>query len=515
MRIAVFIGITIILLAGGGTIYYLQTAIPESKTEEGTLRVKRGTVEQVISLNGKLQSIEEIELAFDRSGKISLVPVAIGANVQKGQILVSLDNGDVREQLRAAEADLEFEHARLSELTRGPREEELRVADAKVNQATSALTETKNTLYVRLVEAQTKSDDAVRSYLDKMITNAQTQTPRVSIEGTFSTPNIKETIESGRRGLEKELAEWFLEIQSLTPEGNLAAALSRTYAHLNPVRTILKNMAILLNEAKASPAQTQATLDLYRTDISTARNTVETILTGLAAAEEKRQSAISTLNVAEEERARTRAGFSSEEIQAQEARIRQTEAQARRLRVEMEKMALKAPFAGIVSKIDAQVGESVLPGKIILTLSTLQYEITVNIPEADINKISTQSRAIVIFDSYGDDIEFEAEVKSIQPKETKIEGVATYKSVLRLLETSPLLRSGISADIKFIAARKEDTLIVPQRAIIRKAGERFVRVLNAKGESEEKKVKIGITGSNGFVEVVEGLEEGERIVIAF
>src|SRR3989344_3593463 len=423
MRIAIFIGITIVLLAAGGTIYYLQTTIPESKTEEGTLRVKRGVVEQVISLNGKLKSIEEIELSFDRSGKISLVPVTTGTSVKKDQILVSLDAGDVREQLRAAEADLEFEHARLSELTRGPREEELRVADAKVDQATSALTETKNTLYVRLVEAQTKSDDAVRSYLDKMIANAQTQNPRVSIDGTFSTPNIKETIESGRKNLEKELAEWFSEIQSLTPEGDLATILSRTYSHLNPVRTILKNMAILLNEAKANPAQTQATLDLYRTDISTARNTIEAILTGLAAAEERRQSAISTLKVAEEERAQTRAGFSSEEIQAQEARIKQ--------------------------------------------------------------------------------------------KETKIEGVATYKSVLRLVTTNALLRSGISADIKFITARKEDTLIVPQRAIIRKGGDRFVRVLNAKSESEEKKIKIGITGSNGFVEVIEGLKEGERIVIAF
>ena len=274
-------------------------------------------------------------------------------------------------------------------------------------------------------------------------------------------------------------------------------------------------MAILLNEAKANPAQTQAALDLYRTDISTARNTIETILTGLAGAEERRQSAISTLKVAEEERVRTRAGFSSEEIQAQEARIKQTEAQVRRLRVEIGKMALKAPFSGIVSKIDAQVGENVLPGKIILTLSTLQYEITVNIPEADINKISTSSRAIVIFDSYGEDVEFEAEVTSIEQKETKIEGVATYKSVLRLVTTNALLRSGISADIKFITERKEDTLIVPQRAIIRKGGERFVRVLNAKSESEEKKIKIGITGSNGFVEVVEGLKEGERIVIAF
>lgn len=515
MRIAIFIAITIALLATGGTIYYLQITIPESKTEEGTLRVKRGTVEQVISLNGKLESIDEIELSFDRSGKISSVSVGTGANVTAGQVLMSLDDRDVREQLRAAEADLEFEHARLSELTRGPREEELRVADAKVDQATSALTETKNTLYVRLVEAQTKSDDAVRSYLDKMIANAQTQSPRVSIDGTFSTPNIKETIESERKNLEKELAEWFSEIQSLTPEGDLAATLSRTYMHLNPVRTILKNMAILLNEAKANPGQTQATLDLYRTDISTARNTIEAILTGLAAAEERRQSAISTLKVAEEERVRTRAGFSSEEIRAQEARIKQTEAQVRRLRVETGKMVIKAPFAGIVSKIDAQVGENVLPGKIILTLSTLQYEITVNIPEADINKISTSSRATVIFNSYGDDLEFEAEVTSIQPKETKIEGVATYKSVLRLLTPSSLLRSGISADIKFITARKENALIVPQRAIIRKGGERFVRVLNARGEPEEKKVKIGITGTNGFIEIVEGLREDERFVIAF
>jgi len=69
----------------------------------------------------------------------------------------------------------------------------------------------------------------------------------------------------------------------------------------------------------------------------------------------------------------------------------------------------------------------------------------------------------------------------------------------------------MSGDVEIEALKKENVLYVPQRAVITKDGEKIVRVLKGK-EINEVKVNTGLRGSDGKVEIISGIEQGEKVV---
>jgi len=70
----------------------------------------------------------------------------------------------------------------------------------------------------------------------------------------------------------------------------------------------------------------------------------------------------------------------------------------------------------------------------------------------------------------------------------------------------------MTADVVIKTASKENVLTVPLSSIQNKEGKTIVEVL--KGEKfEEREIEIGLKGNNDIVEVISGLEEGERVTI--
>jgi len=102
----------------------------------------------------------------------------------------------------------------------------------------------------------------------------------------------------------------------------------------------------------------------------------------------------------------------------------------------------------------------------------------------------------------------------IDPAETIIEGVPTYKTTVEFLLPDERVRSGMTANMDIIGERRSNVIAVPQRAVFTRGSEKFVRILGADGKtSNEQKVETGLRGSDGNIEILSGLNEGERVVI--
>lgn len=88
---------------------------------------------------------------------------------------------------------------------------------------------------------------------------------------------------------------------------------------------------------------------------------------------------------------------------------------------------------------------------------------------------------------------------------------------LSIADLNPLagvLKVGMNATCEFIELELKDVLIVPQQAIRREGEETFVLVKTADPKKPEKRVvKLGPAGNEG-VQVLEGLQENEEVVIA-
>jgi len=103
-------------------------------------------------------------------------------------------------------------------------------------------------------------------------------------------------------------------------------------------------------------------------------------------------------------------------------------------------------------------------------------------------------------------------VVKIDPAETVIDGVSTYKTSLEFTSEDERIKSGMTANLTISTAKKEDVLVIPQRDLVKKNGKDFVLVSNDGKTTQELEVQVGLIGSDGNAEVLGGLEEGEKIV---
>ena len=72
----------------------------------------------------------------------------------------------------------------------------------------------------------------------------------------------------------------------------------------------------------------------------------------------------------------------------------------------------------------------------------------------------------------------------------------------------------MTTNLDILTNYKEGVLVLPSRVINTKDDDKYVSILNSNDSSEliEKKIITGARGSNGTVEIVSGLSEGDKVV---
>lgn len=489
--ILVFTGIAAISFAA----YF---SINRKEIPEFVLAQKKDLIEEV-SATGRVKAASSVNLAFEKSGRVSQVFVRIGTAVFPGGILIKLENAELLAQLSEAEANVKVQSAKLDEIKRGTRAEEIEVQTAQVNDA-------KGTLAARIQDAYTKSDDAIRNKVDQFISNSKLKNPLINFSSGDS--GLKTDIESRRVDLEPLLTSWKYSLSDLNSAGDLVPYVVSAKTNLERIKLFLDKTAFMLSSITSGANLSQTTLDGYKSDISSGRSNIETAMLNLT-------SAKADLEIAEKELLLKQAPPIPEKILAQEAALEEALAKAEGIKIQIAKTSLGSPLYGTVAAVDAKVGEIISansPAVSIISTDTLQVE--VNIPEADVAKITTGQQAAITLDAYGSETVFEAGIVSIDPAEKIIEGVATYKATLQFVKKDQRVKSGMTANIDIITARRAGAIAIPQRAVFTSNGDKKVRVLLENGAEEERTVVTGLRGSDGNVEIVDGLKENERVMVA-
>jgi multidrug efflux pump subunit AcrA (membrane-fusion protein) len=198
---------------------------------------------------------------------------------------------------------------------------------------------------------------------------------------------------------------------------------------------------------------------------------------------------------------------------ARERSITSAQSSVENIRAEIAERVLRAPFAGIVTVVDTEVGATAAVNEPVISLigdDTLQVESFV--PEINLAFVQPGASSTVTLDAYGATVPFEAVVISVDPAETVRDGVSTYRAILRFVEDDERVRSGMTANVRITADRRDNVISVPQGAVESREGKKFVTILVGK-EVVEREVETGIVSSIGSIEIVSGLEEGDVLVL--
>lgn len=431
----------------------------------------------VVFASGTIEATE-VDVSAKVSGRILKLLVDEGDTVQVGQVIALLDGKEIEAQVAQAQGAYEAAQARLAELLRGAREEEIRQAQANLAQAQAAAEGARRSLETvqemfakatelkaQMVAAQTAYDAAETAYRQ-----ARARLAQVEAGARY------EQIEQARATVEQAKAQALNalqdaeRVQSLYAAGaisrqQLDAAIARRDGARAALTAAEAKLAELVNgarpeeleQARAAEAQARAQLEgarrnllvvqeLYtdrlptRQQLELARTQYRTALEGVAAARARLDLLL--------------AGAREETIQAARAQVEQARGALESAKAMTEHLTIKAPLSGRVILKVAEQGELVTPGMPVVRIANLDTVwLKVYVPEPNM-RVKLGDRAEVVVDAYPDK-RFEGRVteiadkpeftpRNVQTKEERVKLVFGVK--ITLANPRGELKPGMPAD---------------------------------------------------------------------
>ncbi|MBS4050272.1 MAG: efflux RND transporter periplasmic adaptor subunit, partial [Methylomonas sp.] len=136
---------------------------------------------------------------------------------------------------------------------------------------------------------------------------------------------------------------------------------------------------------------------------------------------------------------------------------------------DLTKAVVKSPINGIVLARSVEPGQTVasqFQAPVLFTLAEdlTQMELQVDVDEADVGLVRPGQQAQFSVDAYPDR-NFPAEIIQVRYGSETVDGVVTYKTVLRVDNSSLSLRPGMTATALITVEHKKDVLLVPNSVL--------------------------------------------------
>jgi membrane fusion protein (multidrug efflux system) len=208
---------------------------------------------------------------------------------------------------------------------------------------------------------------------------------------------------------------------------------------------------------------------------------------------------------------------SQADLDAAEARAKQTEATVASLRTTIAKKTIRAPFDGRISIRQVELGQYLAPGTPIATLlSVTPVHADFWLPQQAIAELSRGQRVRIRTDAFTN-ASWDGEITAINPEVDP----ATRNVRVRATFPNPdgRLRSGMFVDVEVLSKEKRDVLTIPLTAVIFAPYGDTVFVLDEKKDENGKTttvarqtfVRLGERRGD-YVAVDSGLDAGQMVV---
>ncbi|MFA6256833.1 MAG: efflux RND transporter periplasmic adaptor subunit [Candidatus Paceibacterota bacterium] len=451
-----------VLLVGG---FFLFSG---DNSSANTIIINKSDFVNQVSISGKVVTASEADLGFAASGRIGRIYVKNNNNVRAGQTLAQLEISDLLADLKIKEINSKTSSASLD--------------DAREN----------------VEKVTTQQDTKVESAYRKLLGEDLDLIPD-SNSYTVETPTISGIYDG--------------------PEGTYKLIMAKENVTLSDVnmRTFgLEKTDREINEEGPTPLGTRGLFISFEDDVETYDDTTwflnipnksgASYLANYNAYNEAKKARDLAIKDAE---------FEYQKLLTEENGGMSSVAQAEidKIRADIRKNTIYAPFDGIITNIDKEVGETASSSETVLTMMGVgTFQIESFVPEVNIALIDLYAEAQVTLDAYGEDVPFNAKVIAIDPAETIKDGVSTYKVVLQFSEKDDRIKSGMTANVSIIIFNKPGVMVVPGGVILNQDGKNYVQIKTVEGLAL-REVVTGAVSTLGQVEIVSGLSEGDEVIL--
>lgn len=312
-----------------------------------------------------------------------------------------------------------------------------------------------------------------------------------TLAGTVSSPSLTDTQLASKRS---------------TIDGDRASV----SADLTTVTSALQSIRSVELTRTTSAAQLQNALETAQANVRTADTHR---VTNVQAAESTVAIQHAALVSAEANVALKKAPPRAVDVASLRAQVMDAETAYAQANDRLNDARITAPVPGIIADILPSLGQQVAASQVTIQLVAAEgYTVEALVPEADITKVRIGQSATVTLDAFGEDVKFQATVVSENPDQTKVQDAIYYKTYFQLVAEGREVKPGMTANVTVTTGEARGVLFIPTRAMRDRDGRRYVRVLENQSV-QEVQVQPGLRGDEGRVEIKDGLDVGQQVII--
>jgi HlyD family secretion protein len=521
--------VIIVAIALGGYAFSLQTGKKEPEIEFRYATVERGEIVRSISATGQVVALTQVDVKSLAGGRVVQLAVDEGSEVKKGDLIAIIDPEDTQAIFDQANADVQSAEARASQaqqslaLQAAQAENDIRDAETSLEAAKARLRRAQiesrrqpSLSNAAIANARASYDSAVAAMerlqkvtVPQMRREAQANLTQARIQRDAANANLKRQEELAQKGF---VSGTVVD----TARSNAAGAQGSFTIAQQTADTVEADIQTTLAAQRQTVAQAKAALDQAQTNLTQ----VEVQKAAVIEAQKAVQAAEVALKRARDNRLQIDVRR-SEVLAAQAATVR-SRVSLDNAKVQLDSTTVVAPRDGVVTLKYLEEGTIIPPGTSTFAEGTSLVQLSdVNqlfvecaVDEADIGQVRKGQRVRITTEAYPKD-QFDGVVDRVNPSATTAENITAVKVRVKVLPGAKVkVLPGMNATCEFLTLEKDGILVVPSQAINNEDGKSTVRV---KGPNPKKpvvrEVKIGETGNEG-VEIVEGLSQGDEVVIA-
>ena len=224
------------------------------------------------------------------------------------------------------------------------------------------------------------------------------------------------------------------------------------------------------------------------------------------------------------------------EVEAQQHSVEQYRSGLQRAEDDLARTTIRSPMDGTVIQLNAEQGETVvpgstnLPGSVIMTVADMSLLLAeVEVSEVDVVNVALGQEAEVKVDALGTEPQKGHVVEiATSGRRDPTQGTIRFRVKVALDDPDPSLRPAMTAKVDILTATSSDAMTAPIQAVVKRTfddqGEE-VKGTAAKGIEESEVVYVIVDGEAAarvvetgisdqlYVEIIDGLIDGQEVII--
>ncbi|MEZ4200116.1 MAG: HlyD family efflux transporter periplasmic adaptor subunit [Candidatus Paceibacterota bacterium] len=433
------------------------------------------------SFVGSVRAVSEAEIETERAGRVTSVPVELGAYVTAGSVIATLENSAEQAAVLQAQGAYEAALAAASQ------------SDVSVSSAENAVNVAENNLIASYNTLYTTSNDVLRTTIDDFFSNPNGSLPGLYINGRGQTSFVN----GERVAFQDIMSNWQARSTALQTTAEFDTSVTEAGVWSVRLMNLIDTFITLVNDQEHDQTVGGVAVESYNAILIADRAAIDGALTAL-------KSNLANYKTAEENLEKARISGTEGNVSAANAQVKQALGSLRAAQANLSKTIMRTPIAGTINSLSVNVSDYLgVFSPVAKVANNNALEISVFLGESDLDRVTVGSEVLIEGEYTGTVTHIGAGIDS-----------TTQKTEVKIATEAQTLTNGDTVTVTLTESSTVETptnsLFIPLAAVKLQATDGTVFAVED-GHLVAVPVVLGsIRGTS--VEIISGIERSQAIV---